>query len=194
MKVIIGLGNIGKQYENTFHNIGFMVIDEFAKKHGLKDFRKACDAEICIGDFCGEEFVLAKPTTFMNASGNSVKKLFEKYASNKLENILIIYDDADLEVGNIRMRMSGSAGTHNGMRNIVSIMQNTDIARLRLGIKNDELKQAQVQIIDHVLGKIKPNDKDKIKTVFPVAIECIEDFISNKDPQRIIEKVNRKRD
>ena len=161
-----------------------MVIDDFAKKHGLKDFRKACDAEICIGDFCGEEFVLAKPTTFMNASGNSVKKLFEKYASNKLENILIIYDDADLEVGNIRMRMSGSAGTHNGMRNIVSIMQNTDIARLRLGIKNDELKQAQVQIID----------KEKIKTVFPVAIECIEDFISNKDPQRIIEKVNRKRD
>lgn len=193
MKVIVGLGNIGAKYENTFHNMGFMVLDEFAKEKKLKFTKEVCDAMICMSEYQGCEFVLAKPTTYMNESGKSVKKLFQKYASHKQEDILIIYDDADLEVGSIRMRMSGSAGTHNGMRNIVSVIQSQDIPRLRVGIKNDKLKNGEIPIIDHVLGKITPRDKEQIKTIFPTAIECIEDFILNKDPQRIIEKVNRKK-
>lgn len=193
MKVIVGLGNIGTKYDNTFHNVGFMVLDEFAKGKKLKFSKEACDATICMSEYCGNEFVLAKPTTYMNESGKSLKKLFQKYASNRVEDILVIYDDADLEVGNIRMRMSGSAGTHNGMRNIVSVMQTQEIPRLRVGIKNDKLKNGEVQIIDHVLGKITPTDKEKIRGIYPTALECIEDFILDKDPQRIIEKVNRKK-
>lgn len=194
MYLIVGLGNPGAKYKSTYHNIGFMAVDAVAKKLGVKFVKqKATESHVAEGVIDGVKFVLAKPDTYMNLSGNAVYALVKKYKVDVKEELVVVYDDADLPVGKTRMREEGSAGTHNGMRNIVGRLERTDFKRMRIGIKNGELAQKDVQLIDLVLSKVDYADKPALDEGIALVADGIIDLLKGKDVQRIEEVLNRKK-
>ncbi len=194
MYLIVGLGNPGAKYKSTYHNIGFMAVDAVAKKLGVKFVKqKATESHVAEGVIDGVKFVLAKPDTYMNLSGNAVHALVKKYKVDVKEELVVVYDDADLPVGKTRMREEGSAGTHNGMRNIVGRLERTDFKRMRIGIKNGELAQKDVQLIDLVLSKVDYADKPALDEGIALVADGIIDLLKGKDVQRIEEVLNRKK-
>ena len=169
MKIIVGLGNPEGKYTNTYHNVGFNVVDLFAKNNDLKFTSNKCRATICKGD----GFIIAKPTTYMNLSGDSVYEL-KKYFKVSLDDILIVLDDIDMPKGKIRYRQSGSAGTHNGLRDIVNKVGITP--RLRIGIGRDN----RMDLKDYVLSTIDPQSKEVLSQSYLSACELIEKFIKGE--------------
>ena len=169
MKIIVGLGNPEGKYMNTYHNVGFSVVDIFAKKNGLKFSTTKCRAEIAKG----EDFIIAKPNTYMNLSGDSVYEL-KRYFKVPLENILVVLDDIDMPKGKIRFRQLGSAGTHNGLRDIVNKVGITP--RLRIGIGRD----SRMDLKDYVLSTIDQASKEILSSSYENACELIEKFISGE--------------
>lgn len=133
LTIIVGLGNPGNKYENTRHNVGFSTIDVLSEKHGIKVDRLKHKALIGDGSIKGERVLLVKPQTFMNLSGESVRDIVEWYKL-PIESVIVIYDDADLPVGTVRIRPKGSSGTHNGMKSIIYQLQSDDFPRIRIGI------------------------------------------------------------
>lgn len=175
MIAIVGLGNIGSNYEKTYHNMGFMVVDELAKKLGLKFNKSKFAGTIAEGMFEQEKVILLKPSTFMNLSGQSVSKMVRMLKLD-LSKILVVYDDIDLPVGSIRLRKNGSAGTHNGMRNIIAELGSSEFARLRIGIGRDE----RLNLADYVLSKVSTENFELLKPAFEKSVNIIEQFIKNK--------------
>lgn len=169
MKIIVGLGNPEGKYNNTYHNVGFSVVDMFATKKGLKFSKNKCRALIAVGD----GYILAKPQTYMNNSGDSVYEL-KKYFKVPLSDILIVLDDIDLPKGKIRFRLSGSAGTHNGLRDIVSKVGPTP--RLKIGISRDE----SMSLADYVLSSIDSKSKELLSASYVTATDLIEKFINGE--------------
>ncbi len=167
MKIIVGLGNPDGIYAKTYHNIGFMVVDKFAKINKLEINKNKCRAKIVKTP----DFVLAKPTTYMNLSGDSVLEL-KKYFKVSNEDILIVVDDIDLQKGTIRYREKGSAGTHNGMRDIIAKVGETP--RLRIGIGRPE----NMDLKDYVLSNIDAMSKEVFDKAFIEAIDKINEFIA----------------
>jgi PTH1 family peptidyl-tRNA hydrolase len=159
--VVAGLGNPGYRYKNTRHSVGFMVIDALAEKVGVnirknkKLKHKAIINEVNIDE---KKILLVKPQTYMNASGESIKDIVENYKV-PLNNLIILYDDADLPLGKIRIRRSGSAGTHNGMKSVIYHLQAEDFPRIRIGIGKPP---PDMDIIDYVLGKFTMDETDVI--------------------------------
>ena len=135
MKLIVGLGNPGKSYENTRHNIGFMIIDHFANTTNWKNKWSALYTEIIINN---EKVLLIKPQTFMNLSGNALIEFANFYKIN-LEDILVIQDDLDLEVGKYRLKINSSSGGHNGIKSIIERLGSNSFARLKIGISNNKI-------------------------------------------------------
>ena len=131
MKIIVGLGNEGRQYASTFHHMGFMAADRLAEKLGAKFDKRECESVIAECYRGGEKIIIAKPLTFMNLSGVAVKQLLKKYKAEP-KDLLVIYDDLDLPAASLRMRLKGSAGTHNGMRNIVDEIGTEEFVRVRM--------------------------------------------------------------
>ena len=154
MYLIVGLGNPEKKYETTFHNMGFLAVGEAADKLGVKFKKKECEASVAEAFVGGEKIILARPVTYMNASGRAVKQLMAKYKASPSD-LLVIYDDFDLPKGKIRIRAAGSAGTHNGMRSIIGEIGTGDFARIRIGIRDSE---ADIPIINYVLSEIRKED------------------------------------
>lgn len=153
MKIIAGLGNPDEKYRCTFHNLGFIAAEDAAIELGAQFKKKFCRALIA-ETFCrGEKVIIAKPQTYMNLSGESVKELLSYYKAS-LSDLIVIYDDYDLPKGNIRIRKEGSAGTHNGMRNIVKELGSGDFARIRIGFNGGE----GMPLIDYVLSGISKED------------------------------------
>lgn len=149
MYCVVGLGNIGESYSKTRHNAGFMAIDCLAEKLGLDLTIYDCAGELCSTVICGQEVILCKPQTSLNKSGECVKQLLEKFAL-PVENIIILYDDSALPVGEIRIRSSGSGGYHNGMRSIISCLEgNENFPRIRIGIGRPASEET---LVSHVLG------------------------------------------
>lgn len=134
MYVIVGLGNPGKQYEQTHHNMGFITIDYLAEKLDVSVNKIKFKGLMGEANYKGEKVILLKPQTYMNLSGESVREIMQFYKVD-IENLIVIYDDIDLDTGKIRIRAKGSAGTHNGMRNIVFQMQSDEFPRIRIGIR-----------------------------------------------------------
>ena len=134
MKIVVGLGNPGKEYENTYHNVGFKVVDELSNRLGIKLSKKGCKSNFEEGKIDGQKIMLVKPQTYMNLSGEAVVMLKQKF---KDADIIVISDDIDLPKGTLRFREHGSAGTHNGLRNIVNFI-GEDFKRLRVGIGKPE--------------------------------------------------------
>ena len=154
MYLIVGLGNPEKKYEKTFHNMGFIAVGDAAEALGAKFKKKECEASVAEAFVGGEKVILARPLTYMNNSGRAVKQLMAKYKI-PAENLLVIYDDYDLPKGKVRIRASGSAGTHNGMRSIIGETGLTVFARIRVGIRDEEVN---IPIINYVLSEIRKED------------------------------------
>jgi PTH1 family peptidyl-tRNA hydrolase len=169
--LIVGLGNIGAEYVNTRHNIGFKVLDHFAKKEGLtfSTVKLGALAEFKIK---GRTLLLLKPNTFMNLSGKAVKYWMEKENIPK-ENILVITDDLNLSFGTIRIKGKGTDGGHNGLKNIQLLLNSSEYSRFRFGI-SDEFKKGQQ--IDYVLGNWDDIEKAKLPERLDIASEIIQSF------------------
>lgn len=155
MYIIAGLGNPGKQYENTPHNMGFITVDHIAEKLGIKIDKIKFKALVGETNYKGEKLILIKPQTYMNLSGESVREVMSFYKAD-IENLIVIYDDVDIEVGRIRVRSKGSAGSHNGMRNIIYLLKDDNFPRIRLGIKSD--RSTKMQLRDYVTGGFAKED------------------------------------
>lgn len=183
MKLIVGLGNPGKEYENTRHNCGFRAIDYYAEKNNMT-FKKKFNSLYCEQVINNEKVIFVKPLTFMNLSGNSVIEFVNFYKIN-IKDILIIYDDKDFEIGTFKIKRGGSSAGHNGIKNIISVLHSEDVSRIRIGIsKNDN------ELMDYVLGNFSISDNKKLNEIFPIISNAIEDFtILSID--KLMEKYNR---
>ena len=191
MKLIVGLGNPEKKYENTFHNLGFMGVDKTALEFNVEFNKTKCKALIAETKIGNEKILLAKPQTYMNASGESVAELLS-YFKIDLKDLIVIYDDYDLPMGSLRIRENGSAGTHNGMRNILKMLGTGDFARIRIGFK--PTTPTQVPLLDMVLSGIKPQDKALFDEMTTIAKNASVDFAKGLTVQQIMQKYNTKKD
>ena len=185
MLLIVGLGNIGAQYEGTYHNVGFSVADALAARLGLS-FRenagiRALEAE---GNVGGKKIRILKPTTFMNLSGECVKSAMNKYKSQPSE-VLIVLDEVDLPVGVTRLREKGSAGSHNGMKSVIENLQTESFLRVRMGIGRSDRP-----LIDYVLDKITPED-DKVFSERSYAVaDLLIAFFRDGDEAKLMRNAN----
>ncbi len=168
--LIVGLGNIGQEYKNTRHNLGFMVLDSLAKESNIS-FKDKRYGEIAEFKYKARIFKLLKPSTFVNLSGNAVRYWMQKEKINN-DKILIIADDISLPFGTIRIRQKGGDGGHNGLKSIIELIGN-NFARLRFGIGNDF---GQGQQVDYVLGKWTDEETKIIETKFKTVNEAIKSF------------------
>ncbi|MDD6919913.1 MAG: aminoacyl-tRNA hydrolase [Eubacteriales bacterium] len=160
MYVVVGLGNPGKQYENTRHNIGFIAIDYLADKLGVKVNKIKHKALIGESSVNGEKIVLVKPQTYMNLSGESVRELMNYYKV-PIENLIVIYDDIDTDVGKLRIRKKGSAGTHNGMKSIIYQIRDDNFVRFRIGVG----KNNNIPLDRYVLSGFQKDEVSKLEEV-----------------------------
>lgn len=177
MKIIVGLGNPGKKYDDTRHNIGFAYIECLAHKHNIKITKSECKALTGVGRIAGEQVVLAKPQTFMNLSGESVKSLSAKYKCSP-EDIIVIFDDVSLSVGRMRIRLKGSAGGHNGIKSIIYNLSSEDFPRLKIGV--GEKPFPEMDLADHVLGKFPKEDIKILTEMIPDVCTALELLIAGE--------------
>ncbi|MFA9397931.1 MAG: aminoacyl-tRNA hydrolase [Clostridiaceae bacterium] len=167
MYLIVGLGNYGLKYKNTRHNAGFDVIDLLSKEYNIKINRQKFKGEIGDGEIEGEKVILLKPLTYMNLSGESVREAASFYKIDP-ENIIVISDDISLNLGKIRIRQKGSAGGHNGLKNIILNISSQEFPRIKIGVGQDD-----TDLKSYVLGKFSKQDKEVIEEVYGVAIKAI---------------------
>ena len=181
MKMIVGLGNPGKQYERTRHNSGFMAIDKVAEKLNLNINKKECAALTAKNN----QVILVKPQTYMNNSGEAVSQIM-KYYHIDINDLLIIYDDLDLKYGQLRLRLKGSSGGHNGIKSIINYIHSENFKRIRIGIEKNPL----IETADYVLGKVEKDKQqlfdDSIEKASQAAIEFITDEF-----EKIMNKYNK---
>lgn len=173
MYVIVGLGNPGKQYEHTRHNVGFDVIDFLAKEFDISVTKIKHKALIGAGRVNNKKVLLVKPQTYMNLSGETLVDIYNYYEVEN-ENILVIYDDIDLDVGKIRIRKKGSAGTHNGMRSIIKCLGFNEFPRIRVGVSRPQSGQ---DLASFVLSRFKADEKDDINKGLEKSAKAIESII-----------------
>jgi PTH1 family peptidyl-tRNA hydrolase len=186
MKLIVGLGNPGKSYNETRHNIGFMVLNKLAKDNNLTFNRKKQGGEYCEASINGEKVIFLKPNLFINLSGEAISS-FIKYFKIDINDMLIISDDLDLKVGKYKIRFQGSSGGHNGLKNIEQALNTKVYNRLRIGISNNK----EIDTKDYVLGKFNLEEKEKIDKILLLAKDIVIDFITN-DMNTIMNKYNKK--
>ena len=184
--LIVGLGNIGAEYELTRHNMGFMVLDAFADASNIV-FETERYGDLAKTSFKGRELILLKPSTDMNLSGNAVRYWMNKM-NVPVERILIICDDLNLPFGMLRMRKKGSDGGHNGLKNIQELLGTQEYARIRAGIGNDFSKGGQ---IDFVVGRMNDEELSGIPAICDKAIEGIKSFVTI-GPDRTMSSFNAK--
>ena len=177
MKVIVGLGNPGKKYDNTRHNIGFEALDYIADKEGISINTGKHKALIGTGYMGGEKVLLVKPQTFMNLSGESVAELLHYYKIDPEEELLVIFDDISLAPGNIRIRKKGSAGGHNGIKNIIAMTGTENFKRIKVGVGE---KPAGWDLADHVLGHFDAADRVEVEKAIGHAVEAAEMMITGE--------------
>lgn len=171
MYIIAGLGNPGKKYENTRHNIGFITLDYLAERHDIKINKIKHKALVGEGRISGQKVLLVQPQTYMNLSGESLREVMDYYKVD-IEDMIVIYDDIDLEAGAVRIRKKGGPGTHNGMRSIVQHL-GTDFPRIRMGIGKDR----RGDLVDFVLGGFTKEDKEVLEPAIERAALAIEMYI-----------------
>ena len=166
MKVIAGLGNPGREYAQTKHNVGFLMVDALAAHLGVTEWREKYDALIARARIGSEAVLLVKPQTFMNLSGESVAPVV-KYHNATPADLLVVQDDIDLAVGRLRIRTGGSCGGHNGVRNIIERLGTPNFTRLKIGVGKD-----RANVIAHVLGKFDPETRDVMDRAVAAAAEA----------------------
>lgn len=169
MKLIVGLGNPGREYANNRHNIGFMCVSHLGARHGIRFDKKQSQARTGQGEIAGMKVALARPQTHMNLSGQSVSLLVARFAVS-LEDLVVIHDDIDLPLGKIRIRHNGSSGGHKGIGSIITELGSPDFVRVRVGIGRPVINEGvstamEEEVINHVLGDFTPDEKQIITQV-----------------------------
>ncbi len=177
MKLIVGLGNPWPEYRDNRHNVGFMGLSYFARKQGIKLDRSQARARVGRGKIAGEDVLLARPQTFINASGESVAKLVTAY-NLKPADIIVTHDDLDLPTGKIRLREGGRSGGHNGVQSIIDHLGDPDFVRLKIGIGRPEMDEGsptdkEQAVIDYVLSDFTPEERKLIDEAIPRVSEAL---------------------
>ena len=186
MFLIVGLGNPEEKYAKTFHNLGFLAAGDAAEALGVRFKKKECEASVAEAFLGGEKVIVARPVTYMNASGRAVKQLMKKYKLTS-EQLVIIYDDYDLPKGHVRIRPSGSAGTHNGMRSVIAELGFSDFARIRMGIRDAEVN---IPIINYVLSDVKKEDYELFSSACKRAAEAAVALAKGESIESVMSKYN----
>ncbi len=187
MYIIVGLGNPGIKYEMTRHNMGFLVLDNFASRHGISISTKKHKALIGTGVVAGQKVVLVKPETFMNLSGDSVASVLNFY-KEEIDNLIIVYDDVDLITGNIRLRERGSAGGHNGIKDIIAKIGTSEFKRIRAGVG---LKPPFFDLADFVLSNFAKDELEQLREGVIRSSEAIDEILAN-GMQKAMNKCNKR--
>ena len=185
MYLIVGLGNPEKKYLNTFHNMGFTCVDRLAEKLGVRFDKGECCSVTAHAKVNGQKVIIAKPVTYMNLSGKAVQELTHKYKIEK-GNLVVVYDDVDIPMGSLRIRKEGSAGTHNGMRNIVQMLNTEDFARVRVGIG----KETPMALMDFVLSQVTEDDHEILEPVLDHAADALNAFVHGDPIDTVMQKFN----
>ena len=181
--IIVGLGNPGVEYENTLHNMGYKVIDAIANKLGKKVNKLECSSLTSIVKN-NPKIVLAKPLTYMNNSGEAVKSLLSKY-KQEVSDLLVIYDDIDIDRFSVRVRKSGSAGTHNGMRSIIGHIGTGEFTRVRMGVG-----KGGYDLKDYVLSNIPKDDEKHFSESIEKIADLIIEYMGTGDVDRLLREGN----
>ncbi len=173
MFLVVGLGNPERKYEGTRHNVGFEAIDAIAKHYNIEVNHREQKGLVGKGMINGHKVILAKPMTYMNLSGECVAPLCDYYEVNPNTELVILSDDVSLSTGNIRVRKKGSAGGHNGLKNIIARLNTSEFPRIRIGVGECENND----MVAHVLGHYSPEDRKKVDTSFDKVIGAVELFL-----------------
>ena len=174
MKLIVGLGNPGKEYAGTRHNCGFMVIDRLASKLNVDVDQNKFKGLYAKVKYHGEDIILLKPQIYMNLSGESVNAVMNFFKIDK-EDLLVIYDDLDMPVGKLRLRKTGSAGGHNGIKNIIAHLNSQDFKRIRVGID----RHKYMNVADYVLSRFSKVESEAIEQGIENAANAVLDYLDN---------------
>ena len=185
MYLVVGLGNPEKKYFNTFHNMGFMVVDRLEEKLNVAFTKGECRAVCAHAKINGEKVIIAKPVTYMNLSGEAVQELCHKYKIEKGK-LIVVYDDIDVGIGKLRIRVNGSAGTHNGMKNIVQMLSTEDFPRVRVGIG----KETPMALMDYVLSEVSDDDHKALDPILDQAAASLYDFVHGEPIDQVMQKYN----
>ena len=185
LKIIVGLGNPGREYEKTNHNAGFSVVNFVCEKFNERFSKKECEAEIASFFVNGEKVILAKPQTYMNNSGISVRKLVDKYKINPSEDLMIISDDFDTKEGTIRIRKISGSSTHNGIRSIKQHLSTNQFLRIKVSIGP---KPENMEVADFVLSKIK---NESTNHAINNAVDAVVDFVNGDTIEQIMQKYSK---
>lgn len=185
MKLIVGLGNPGEKYVGTRHNMGFIVLDEWAYQHQESFNRQAFEGRYFETRIRNEKVIFLKPETYMNDSGRSVAGFYNYYHLQP-EDLIVIYDDMDMEPGHIRLRHKGSAGGHNGMKSIIKAISTSEFARIRVGIGHPN----QQSVIQHVLGHFPKEQNDLMLTSVKNAVNALDYYLDGNSFENTMNRFN----
>jgi len=193
--IIVGLGNPGKKYNSTWHNLGFMAIDRLAEKYDFSFKAGKGEFYSASGFINYEKVLLVKPITFMNLSGKAIKQVIDFYKLEDLSGLIVVYDDISINLGNIRLRERGSAGGHNGLKSIISNLGTNEFQRLRMGFKTpaieDWLNRNRALLPDIVLSKIPSKLEKEIIPLLDLSLESLEYLIEEKSFTRAMNRYNK---
>lgn len=176
MYIIAGLGNPGKQYENTRHNIGYQVIEALADKHGIRVLESKFKGLIGKGMIGSEKVILVKPLTYMNLSGECIGEAVNYFKIDETAELIVVADDISLDVGHIRMRKKGSAGGHNGLKNIIAHLGHEEFIRIKMGVGN---KPSGYDLADYVLGHFSKEETQILEESKKNAVLAIETILTD---------------
>ncbi len=189
MFIIVGLGNPTPEYEGTRHNVGFEVIDALARKYNIDVDTKKHRAYIGKGMIEGQKVILAKPQTYMNLSGESVRSLLDYYKVDEEQELLVIYDDISLGVGQIRIRAKGSAGGHNGIKNIIAQLGGQVFPRIKVGVGE---KPPKWDLADYVLGHFSKEEQEQMEEGYEHAVCAVKEIVTG-NIEAAMNEYNRKK-
>jgi PTH1 family peptidyl-tRNA hydrolase len=175
MYLTVGLGNPGSEYENTRHNLGFRVIDELARRQSISSLKSKCHSFIAETKIAEHKVIIAQPQTFMNNSGPAVRGLLDWFKI-KIDNLILIYDDVDLEVGQLRVREKGNAGGHHGVESVIASVGTTHFARVRIGIGRENLTD---DVTGYVLENIPASQQETLEEAVIKAADAVEAILTN---------------
>jgi peptidyl-tRNA hydrolase, PTH1 family len=187
MFLVAGLGNPGEEYAHTPHNLGFLVVDELAERHGIRVSRKDSQALIGLGEIDGHRVILAQPQTYMNLSGNSVRTLMEKHEIG-LDRLVVVYDELDLPWGALKIKLKGSAAGHNGMQSVIEKLGTQNIVRVRLGIHpGHQLASGK----DFLLSPMRRGQRKELDELVGCAADAVRSIIA-EGVEKAMTKFNRR--
>ncbi|HEY9575625.1 MAG TPA: aminoacyl-tRNA hydrolase [Lachnospiraceae bacterium] len=176
MYLIVGIGNPGKKYEQTRHNAGFDVIDELIEKYSIAQAGKKFQALYGKGSIENEKVILAKPLTYVNLSGESIREMVDYFKIDVKNELIVIYDDIDLEPGQIRLKRKGSAGGHNGIKSIIDHVKTQEFMRIKVGVG---AKPKGWDLADHVLGRFSKEDRIKVEDAMKRSVEAVASILTD---------------